>query len=95
MHSSDHGNIMRLERRGRRILRKEDPDHGLQQLGRGLAHARGVGWEEYWPFLGTMCVRIPMNARIILYDSKIMRVLRQCNIIIPIFSGVTWQRMMG
>lgn len=31
-----------------------DPDRGWEQYGRLLARRMGVGWEEYWPFLGCM-----------------------------------------
>ena len=38
-----------------RRVRIEDPDHGPQQYGRVLSHRYGIQWEEYWPFLLTMC----------------------------------------
>lgn len=38
-----------------RYRRRIDPERGVEQQGRVLASAHGIGWEEHWPFLNALC----------------------------------------
>ncbi|XP_003383625.2 PREDICTED: ankyrin repeat and LEM domain-containing protein 2-like [Amphimedon queenslandica] len=35
------------------LMKRSDPDRGLERIGRLLAHKDGIGWTEYWEFLGS------------------------------------------
>ena len=44
------------EKQLHRTIRREDPDHGSQQIGRVLSRRHNVRWDEYWAFLAQMFV---------------------------------------